>query len=239
MIIGFGQAPDDPGRREFGTGGTRFVAPAWHEGNTISEFVRSGDRVVDAYLRAGLQEIIPPEGMLPCIHTRMTAYGRWLEPNGGDGRRRNGRQWIIGYVRDKRLQESLRRCWEVFSVGPPTGGDVTADRIILTSGLVLPSLAYQGKIHQFLAQGVSLERAYFYTGQSVIAPVVLLPCMESMIQEGTPFTNAAMECEKMPPVTLPIPNGEEEEEEEEEKKGIPALYIFGVLVLGLVLASRR
>ncbi len=172
MIVGFGQAPDDPGRREFGTGGTRFVAPAWHEGNTIAQFVRGGDRVVDAYIRAGLQEIIPPEGMLTCISHRMTVKGRWMESVS-----RSGRVWIVDYLRDKRLQDSLARCWEVFSVGPPTGEDVTADRIILTSGLVLPSLAYQLKIHAFLAQGVSLERAYFYTGQSMITPGLLLPCM--------------------------------------------------------------
>lgn len=238
MIFGFGQAPDDPGRREFGTGGTRFVAPAWHEGNTISEFVRSGDRVVDAYIRAGLQEIIPPEGMLTCISDRMTIKSRWMESAG-----RYGRVWVFGYVRDKRLQDALARCWSVFSVGPPVGGDVTADRIILTSGLVLPSLAYQLKIHAFLAQGVSLERAYFYTGQSMITPGLLLPCMESMINQGEPMINAARECEKIPPVTLPIPNGDDLENGEEEKKGVSASSMIRGFLLGMALlkvfAPRR
>jgi hypothetical protein len=230
MIFGFGQAPDDPGRREFGTGGTRFVAPAWHEGNTISEFVRSGDRVVDAYIRGGLQEIIPPEAMLTCISDRMTVKSRWIESVG-----KTGRVWVVGYLRDKRLQDALARCWSVFSVGPPIGEDVTADRIILTSGLVLPSLAYQLKIHAFLAQGVSLERAYFYTGQSMITPGLLLPCMESMIQEGTPFINAARECEKMPLVTLPIPNGDDLENGEEPKKGVSTATLIRGFLLGVAL----
>lgn len=251
MIFGFfAQATDDPGRREYGTGGTRFVAPAFHEGNTLSEYVRGGDRVVDAYKRAGLAEITPPEGMLPCIHTKMTIYGRWREPIAEDGRvpngrtgerkRPNGRNWVIGYLRDKRLQDSLVRCRNVFAQGPPIGEEVTANRIILTSGLVLPSLVYQAEIKAFLDQGVSLERAYFYTGQEMIAPKLLLPCMESMIQGGESLTNAAVECEKMPPVTLPIPvNGEEEPKKADSNVLLIGGFILGVVLLNFIASGRR
>lgn len=238
---------NDPGRKEFGQGETYLVLPAWHELNEIASYVRRGDRpgslavsVVDAYIKAGLVDLVPPEGMLRCLRNRMLE--QLTMP--------------AGYRRDASLQRACADCWGDWVEGPSTEWYVYEGRIELQDiGVILPNTLRQEWISEWLKEGVPLSRAYEYTGQADIRPDHLVECMDAKMRTGRSMKSAAISCyrayqEAHATPTIPpsdgngvprnggeAPKDEEEKEKEKELPGwvIPAAvsavvaYLVGVM----------
>ena len=209
--------PSDPGRKQFGQGDTFFVLPAWHELNRVAGEVRRDMRVADAYIKAGLADIAPPEGMLACMARTMRIVSSLTH----------------GYLMNYALSRECVDCWELWMGGPPGEWYVSADRITLPIGVVIPSANYQNRIIAHMAQGVPLTRAYEYTGQGDILPAPwMVDCMELRIRAGASMSEAATRCSHEGPVTVtPTPtvtpgNGPGNGQEETES----ALLVVGVAV---------